>query len=67
MAALGTPNHLALGCRLGAAPAAGYPGIGFAESEPALGTLDNIFELHIYENSSWRVYKGYSPFTEYSF
>jgi hypothetical protein len=48
VAALGTPNHLALCCRLGTALAACYPGIGFAEFESTLRALDNVFELHIY-------------------
>jgi len=48
VAALGTPNHLALCCRLGAALAACYPGVGFAEFESTLWALDNVFELHIY-------------------
>lgn len=48
MTAFGTSNQPTLPCRLRTALAACYPGVGFAEPEPAFGTLDNVSELHLH-------------------
>lgn len=50
MAALRAPDKLALSCRLRTAFAAGNPGVGLTELEPALGTLDNVSEFHLHES-----------------